>query len=90
MLSDDGACAYLWFSDRPYELGQAKAYCHDCPLRSLCLAGAMERAEPWGVWGGEIFQDGVIIARKRSRGRPPKRRTATPSGYGDDLEGAVA
>ena len=23
-----------------------------------CLAGAIERAEPWGVWGGEIFERG--------------------------------
>ena len=42
------------------------------PARLACLAGALERREPWGVWGGEIFERGTIIARKRPRGRPRK------------------
>src|SRR5258707_2294766 len=30
---------------------------HDAlPILVVCLAGAVERAEPWGVWGGEIFE----------------------------------
>jgi WhiB family redox-sensing transcriptional regulator len=60
----------LWFSDSPSHLELAKAHCRRCPLRSACLAGAVERAEPWGVWGGEIIDNGVVIARKRGRGRP--------------------
>ena len=40
------------------------------------LAGAVERREPWGVWGGELFQAGVVIARKRPRGRPRKNAIA--------------
>jgi len=43
----------LWFSDSPAQLELAKSLCGDCPLRAECLAGAVERAEPWGVWGGE-------------------------------------
>jgi WhiB family redox-sensing transcriptional regulator len=62
----------LWFSKRPAGLERAKAYCRPCPLRAACLAGALEREEPHGVWGGEIFEQGAIIARKRSPGRPPK------------------
>ena len=54
------------------QLEQAKALCGDCPVRDACLAGALDRAEPWGVWGGEIFERGVVIARKRPRGRPRK------------------
>jgi WhiB family redox-sensing transcriptional regulator len=50
----------------------AKALCADCPVRDACLAGALSRAEPWGVWGGEIFERGTVIARKRPRGRPRK------------------
>ncbi len=61
----------LWFSDVPAELETAKAHCRDCPIREACLAGAVERREPYGVWGGEIFEQGAIIARKRPRGRPP-------------------
>jgi len=61
----------LWFSDLPDELELAKAHCRPCPLRGPCLAGAVERREPYGVWGGEIFDRGTITARKRPRGRPP-------------------
>jgi len=64
--------ARLWFSDRPAELQLAKAYCQPCPVRRVCLAGAVERHEPHGVWGGEIFARGVIIADKRPPGRPPR------------------
>jgi WhiB family transcriptional regulator, redox-sensing transcriptional regulator len=62
----------LWFAETPAELEQAKALCLDCPARLACLAGATERREPWGVWGGEIFERGTIVARKRPRGRPRK------------------
>lgn len=62
----------LWFSESPADLDLARASCLPCPLRAECLASAIERAEPWGVWGGEIFDRGAIIARKRPRGRPPR------------------
>jgi WhiB family transcriptional regulator, redox-sensing transcriptional regulator len=64
----------LWFAESPVQLEQAKALCAQCPIRSACLAGALDRGEPWGVWGGEIFDHGVVIARKRPRGRPRKVR----------------
>jgi WhiB family redox-sensing transcriptional regulator len=62
----------LWFAEAPSELEQAKAYCRECPARIGCLSGALERREPWGVWGGEIFDRGAIVASKRPRGRPRK------------------
>jgi len=62
----------LWFADTPADLEQAKRLCVDCPVRSECLASALARQEPWGVWGGEIFERGSIVARKRPRGRPRK------------------
>lgn len=68
--------ADLWFSDTPAELEIAKALCGDCPLRSECLASAVERREPWGVWGGEIFERGAVVPRKRPRGRPRKDAAA--------------
>ena len=68
--------ADLWFSESPAELERAKSLCVDCPVRSACLAGALERREPWGVWGGEIFERGAIVARKRPRGRPRKNAPA--------------
>ncbi len=62
----------LWFAETPGELEAAKAFCLDCPVQRACLAGAIARREPWGVWGGEIFERGTVIARKRPRGRPRK------------------
>jgi WhiB family redox-sensing transcriptional regulator len=66
----------LWFAERPADLELAKTFCASCPLQEACLAGALERREPWGVWGGEIFDRGVVIARKRPRGRPRKTEVA--------------
>jgi WhiB family redox-sensing transcriptional regulator len=70
--------ADLWFAESPAELERAKASCADCPVREACLAGALARREPWGVWGGEIFERGAVIARKRPRGRPRKNATVEP------------
>lgn len=68
--------ADLWFADAPADLERAKALCAGCPIKAECLAGALRRGEPWGVWGGEIFQRGNVIARKRPRGRPSKAALA--------------
>jgi WhiB family redox-sensing transcriptional regulator len=68
----------LWFSDLPADLQLAKAYCQPCPMRRICLAGAVERHEAHGVWGGEIITRGAIIAEKRPRGRPPADRGQLP------------
>ncbi|SED89550.1 WhiB family transcriptional regulator, redox-sensing transcriptional regulator [Gordonia malaquae] len=68
--------ADLWFADQPSLLEEAKTLCGSCPLQAQCLELALERAEPWGVWGGEIFDGGVVIARKRPRGRPRKNAVA--------------
>ena len=68
--------AELWFAERTEEVELAKALCAGCPVRAGCLAGAVERQEPWGVWGGEVFVDGAVVARKRGRGRPRKAEAA--------------
>jgi WhiB family redox-sensing transcriptional regulator len=62
----------LWFAERTADVERAKALCGTCPLATECLAGALERAEPWGVWGGQVFVGGVIVPTKRGRGRPRK------------------
>jgi WhiB family redox-sensing transcriptional regulator len=62
----------LWFAESPADVEYAKSLCRTCPLIEACLAGAKERREPWGVWGGELFVQGVVVARKRPRGRPRK------------------
>ena len=62
----------LFFAESPQDVEQAKAMCRGCRARLACLAGALERGEPWGVWGGELLMSGAIVPRKRPRGRPRK------------------
>jgi WhiB family redox-sensing transcriptional regulator len=62
----------LWFAESPQSVEDAKALCVPCPLREACLAGALDRREPWGVWGGQLVVAGVVVPRKRPRGRPRK------------------
>ena len=91
----------LWFADSPHELERAKALCRDCPVQLACLTGAIERAEPTGVWGGQILDKGEILAHKRPRGRP-RKGSAMPQRHpgqspaaslvptaSDDVEGAA-
>ena len=66
----------LFFAESPDDVELAKSLCSDCPARAQCLAGAIARREPWGVWGGELFIRGEIVARKRARGRPRKNPVA--------------
>jgi WhiB family redox-sensing transcriptional regulator len=62
----------LWFAEAPERIAEAKAMCRGCPVRAGCLTGALERREPWGVWGGELVVNGRVVAHKRGRGRPRK------------------
>lgn len=73
-LTDDSD---LWFAERQEELSRAQALCRACPIRRKCLDEALNRHEPWGVWGGEIFVRGRVVPFKRGRGRPMIR-------HGDD------
>ena len=67
-----GTLTHLFFSDDVLDIARAKAICSKCKLTASCLDGALDRAEPWGVWGGELIENGRIVVHKRPRGRPPK------------------
>ena len=69
-----GTLASLFFSEDLSEIAQAKAMCANCDVKDRCFDGARVRREPWGVWGGELFLNGKVMAAKRRRGRPPKIR----------------
>ncbi len=60
----------LFFAEKPEDVERARALCGGCPLRAACLDGALQRGEPFGVWGGELLLRGVVIPYKRPRGRP--------------------
>lgn len=69
----DGAASLvpLFFSDDVDDIARARAFCRGCAVRTACLASAIARREPCGVWGGELFSGGRVLAVKRARGRPP-------------------
>lgn len=68
----NGTLTHLFFSDDMYDIARAKAICSKCGLATECLSGALDRFEPYGVWGGQLLVEGVVVAIKRGRGRPPK------------------
>jgi WhiB family transcriptional regulator, redox-sensing transcriptional regulator len=67
-----GTLSFLFFSEDLHEIARAKAICAKCPVQDRCLAEALDRVEPWGVWGGQLLVNGRIVANKRPRGRPPR------------------
>ena len=87
---DDAACrdgeaslSGVFFSEELQDIARAKAICAECPVMDECLEGAIVRREPWGVWGGQLFLNGKILATKRRRGRPPKTPAARGSAAPD-------
>lgn len=51
-----GSCGFydepeVFFDDYQRETA-AKAICHRCPVKSLCLEYALENDEVFGIWGG--------------------------------------
>ncbi len=67
-----GTFADLFFSEDLGDIARAKAICANCPVKDRCLGAALERHEPWGVWGGELVMNGRVLANRKRRGRPPK------------------
>src|SRR6202045_3254597 len=54
----------LFFAEAPADGEAAKARGRGCGAGAECLQGALERREPWGVWGGELLLRGVVVPRK--------------------------
>ncbi len=80
----------MFFSEDAREIEYAKRLCASCSGRSSCLAGALERREPWGVWGGELFQAGAVIPHKRPPGRPRKHRSPAAMSTASNWPDAVS
>ena len=73
-LCDDGtgSLVALFFSEQLDDIARAKSICGECAVRVECFEGALSRREPFGVWGGQLFLNGKVLANKRPRGRPRK------------------
>jgi len=76
----NGTLAHLFFSDDDFDIARAKKICSTCTLQEACLAGALERNEAYGVWGGQLLIDGEPVRFARRRGRPSANRV----GFVDD------
>jgi WhiB family redox-sensing transcriptional regulator len=59
----------VFFSEAPGKIAQAKSICAECPIRELCLEGALKRREPCGVWGGELLRDGHVVTHRKRHPR---------------------
>ena len=62
----NGTLTPLFFSDHVLDIARAKAICAKCALREQCLSDAIEREEPWGVWGGELLSGGRIVCQQET------------------------
>lgn len=67
-----GRLTALFFADGLDDIATARALCAECTQQAPCLAGAISRREVAGVWGGQLFMNGRILANKRRPGRPRK------------------
>lgn len=56
----------LFYSVRPLEIALAKTICAACPVRAACLQSAMDRGEPFGVWGGKDPAERVAHQRRHN------------------------
>ncbi len=63
----------LFFSEETAEIAQAKSVCAECPVLAQCLEAALQRREPCGVWGGQLFDAGMLLTARRRPGRPPNK-----------------
>ena len=57
---------------------RAKAVCMGCPVRTECLADALDNRVEFGVWGGMTERERRALLRRR----PERRVVARPAGVG--------
>ncbi len=50
---------------RGAEQNKAKLVCRGCPVRTECLAEALDNQIEWGVWGGMTERERRAVLRKR-------------------------
>ena len=65
---------------RGAEQNKAKQVCGACPVRTECLAEALDNQIEWGVWGGMTERERRALLRRRpnvTRGGSSSRRLAS-------------
>ena len=53
---------------RGAEQNKAKQLCSGCPVRTECLAEALDNQIEWGVWGGMTERERRALLRRRPNG----------------------
>ena len=53
---------------RGAEQNKAKQLCGACPVRTECLAEALDNQIEWGVWGGMTERERRALLRRRPAG----------------------
>jgi WhiB family redox-sensing transcriptional regulator len=54
-----------FFSKGAANVERAKQVCANCPVRTECLAEALDKQIPWGVWGGMSERERRALLRRR-------------------------
>lgn len=65
----------VFFAETPADVEYAKSLCRTCPLVEACLMRRQRASRAVGCLGRRAVQ-GVVVARKRPRGRPRKNPVA--------------
>ena len=60
----------LFFPKRGDDVSIAKEFCRECPVRSDCLAFALETNQKFGIWGG--MTEGQRRRIKRAAPQPSR------------------
>lgn len=61
------------YQDSYQHLQIAKDICNMCPLKTLCMAYAIEEREPYGVYGGTTPGERRKIREALNAKKPPRR-----------------
>ena len=69
---------------------RAKMICAGCPVRALCLAGALDRSEPYGIFGGLSAEERGMPKRKNTNDAARSARTAPTVAAGPSAEAVEA
>src|SRR5215217_3776896 len=72
---DDGTCWEAFGDTSPF-YEQARTICNACPVKTECLAHALQEKERYGMWGGLTPIERRRIERTERRQKLKKRRAA--------------
>jgi WhiB family redox-sensing transcriptional regulator len=59
----------VFFPDKEESASRALLACASCPVQEECRTDAIERREPFGIWGGTRGRQRQEIWRKQDRER---------------------